>query len=71
MVWKRLKLPIFSVSRIEPLGSFLPLRSPRRDGCLECDSLVRLASDSSRVRALKLIVAPWGTRDVSGEGRIA
>ena len=71
VVWKRLKLPIFSVSRIEPPGSFLLLRSPGRDGFLECDSLIRLSSDSSRFRALKLIVAPRGTRDVSGEGRIA
>jgi len=51
-------LPIFSVSMIEPLESFLPLRYPKHGGFLRCESLISLASASLR-----------GKRELSGEAK--
>ena len=53
LVWKR--LAYFLCFEDGPLESFLPLRSPGRDACFRCESLVCLASATLR-----------GTRRLSG-----
>jgi len=54
VVWKRLAYFLCFEHR-----SFLPLRYPKRDGCLRCETLISLASASLR----------RGKRELSGEAK--